>query len=449
MLRQLFVLVALLTSVSPALAQADAAKERAKALFIEGRGHFAAGRLAKALTAFEQANAIKPHPLMLFNIAQVYESMKDLPQAVATLRRFNASELADAESKAKQTSLERTLSKWPRVVLSTAPPGAKVFLGSTDTAPRCTTPCTAPIPPGRQNLYFTLAGHQVVARSVRFSKGQKVTFPPVALPALVGQVRFTTTPPGARVVLDSRGSAGVTPFNQAIPVGNHEVVITLADHKPVSRRFKVAQSHSAEAPLVIELTLEKGIAIGQLSIEVTDPGAEIRVDGRIVGVSPMQAPVPLATGMHRVEVRAPGHPPYEEVVNVLADGVTRARISFKEEGPGFTLTQRTVSYALMGLGGAALIGGAATGLMAFSASGDLDDCRANAACSRTQQEVAYADDVRSGALTTDILIGAGVALAATGAVLYFLDDGPAEARANAIIVTPTAGGVAAVGQFSF
>ncbi|MCA9547768.1 MAG: hypothetical protein KC613_25365, partial [Myxococcales bacterium] len=52
----------------------DAAKERAKALFVEGRGHFAAGRLAQALAAFEQANAIKPHPLMLYNIAQVYEA---------------------------------------------------------------------------------------------------------------------------------------------------------------------------------------------------------------------------------------------------------------------------------------------------------------------------------------------------------------------------------------
>lgn len=454
MLRVLLLMAALLAGVSPAWGQTDAARERAKALFIEGRAHFAEGRLPQALTAFEQANAIKPHPLMLFNIAQVYEAMKDYPRAIETLRTFNTSDMADQESRNKQRFLEGAVAKWPRVSLSTSPAGAKVHVSDAKHPARCpATPCTIAVEPGRQTLIFAAPGFRPVSKTVRFSKGQAVTFPPVALPPIVGQVSFTTEPSGAKVLIDGQGRPGLTPFTQALRVGQHQAVITLDGHTPVSRQFVVTQQHSADAPLTVSATLQRGVALGQLAVEVDQPGAAILIDGKPIGTSPMSAPVPVSKGIHRLQVRAPGLDPYEEVVNVREGKLTQATVVLgAESGPGFSLTQSTVGYTLIGLGGAAILGGAVTGVMAVGANGDLDDCRGDASCRRTQREVDLADDVRSNALMTDILVGAGVAVAATGVVLWLLDDdtdAPTASAGPIFTITPTAGGAAAFGQVAF
>ena len=61
----------------PAGSQAQSAKEQAKALFLKGRADFKDGKYAKALESFVRANQLKPHPVMLTNIAKVYEAMED------------------------------------------------------------------------------------------------------------------------------------------------------------------------------------------------------------------------------------------------------------------------------------------------------------------------------------------------------------------------------------
>ncbi len=423
-------------------------------LLMEGREHFAQGRLPQALNAFEQANAIKPHPLMLYNIAQVYETMEDLPRAIDTLRKFTATDAADADAKAKLASLEQTLSTWPEITLTTVPSGAAVRLTNGDMPVRCTTPCTTKLPPGLRTLHFALPGYQPVERPVRFAAGQRLAFPPVALPPMLGSVTFETTPPGATVVMDGAGTPGLAPFTQAIPVGQHTASITLPGHKPTSRTFTVTAAHTAAAPLTITVALEAGLAEGQLLVRVDRPGAEVLIDERLLGTAPLPGPVTLESGMHRLRVRARGAEAYEEVVTVTAGETTEAVIELSMGGPSVGLSQSTIGYGLMGLGGAALIGAAVTGALAMGADGDLADCRTARDCARTQREVSLAEDVRSQALTTDILLGAGIAVAATGVVLWLLDDRPASTASGTDgpqwALTPTTdGGFSAAARFTF
>ncbi|MCB9525680.1 MAG: PEGA domain-containing protein, partial [Myxococcales bacterium] len=436
------------------------AKERAKALFVEGRGHFAAGRLAQALAAFEQANAIKPHPLMLYNIAQVYEAMEDLPRAIDTMRKFVASDAAEADAKTKLASLEQTLTTWPEVSLTTQPAGAAVRVGGPDMSVRCTTPCTVRLPPGKRNLLFTLTNYQPVERPVRFNAGQRLTFPPVALPPVLASVTFQTSPPGAQVIVDGQSTPGSAPFTQALPVGTHTARISLPGHKPTSRSFTLTPTHTAAAPLTVQVALERGQANGLLAITVDRPGAQIMVDEKLVGIAPLPGPIDVEGGLHRLRIKAEGADAHEEVVTVKPGQTTETFIELSVGGPSVGLSQRTVGYGLMGLGGAALIGAAVTGALASGANGDLEDCRADLACGRTEQEVDLADDVKGKALTTDILLGAGVAIAATGVVLWLLDDGPAEganaetARSRAsgpswVILPTTDGGLSAGASFRF
>jgi len=93
-----------------------------------------------------------------------------------------------------------------------------------------------------------------------------------------------------------------------------------------------------------------------------------------------------------------------------------------------------------------LAAGGVFGALAFSADGDLKDCRADPACARTPTEVDRANEVRSKAMLTDISLGAGVVLAGAGLAVVLLSDAPTEARVGVI---PLVGGAAASGRWEF
>jgi tetratricopeptide (TPR) repeat protein len=75
-------------------------------------------------------------------------------------------------------------------------------------------------------------------------------------------------------------------------------------------------------------------------------------------------------------------------------------------------------YVLMGVGGALVIGGVVTGLMASSKHSELEDKCMDNRCDPSLQSLA--DEGETLALTADILLLSGIAAAATGGVLWFL-----------------------------
>jgi hypothetical protein len=95
-----------------------------------------------------------------------------------------------------------------------------------------------------------------------------------------------------------------------------------------------------------------------------------------------------------------------------------------------------------------LAGGAGVGAVAMGTSGDLDTCRANPACIRTEREVAIAGDVGSQAMVADILLVTGMVTLGVGAALYFLSRTD-QATNAAFIVAPAPGGAVATGLFRF
>jgi tetratricopeptide (TPR) repeat protein len=82
-----------------------------------------------------------------------------------------------------------------------------------------------------------------------------------------------------------------------------------------------------------------------------------------------------------------------------------------------------VPYVLMGVGGAMMVGGVVTGLMASSKHGELEEQCPDSPCDPSLQDLA--DEGQTLALTADILLFGGLAVAATGGVLWFLDRGSA------------------------
>lgn len=431
----------------------DDAKAQARAHFIEGREQFTAGQFAQALQSFKRAHEILPTPLMLSNISQVYESMDDLPRAIEAQESFIATGQADNDAKSRLDRLKTELSSWPQITLTSQPSGARVHVTSLAYPARCEqTPCTIALPPDRRTLYFELSGYQPLERAVRFTRGQTLEFPTVALAPVLGTVRLQTDPPGAQVVIGG-GSPGVTPLTQSLPVGEHTAQIQLEGHLPVELSFTLTAEHTAGAPLQLTQPLQAGSTQASLSLTVNLPEAEIFIDGRPRGRSPLAAPLKLSPGAHQLRVLSRDAHPYEITIHLKEGEKVERHIQLDEKGG--LLSQRNLSYGLMGLGAASLIGAGITGGLTLSSDGDLDDCRSDRSCQRTQREVSLSDDVKSYALTTDILLGAGVALAATGVVLFLLDDGaPAQAQGNVEAargfgITPTQGGAAASAWMQF
>ncbi len=79
-----------------------------------------------------------------------------------------------------------------------------------------------------------------------------------------------------------------------------------------------------------------------------------------------------------------------------------------------------VGFIVAGVGAAALIGAAVTGPLALVAESDLASMCPNDVCPSNVDYEARASDGRALAITTDVLLGVGVAALATGVVLIFV-----------------------------
>ena len=435
-----------------AFAQAPAAgdtKAQAKALFKAGRAHYANSNFGEALRAFEKANALRPHPLMLFNIAQVFESMDDLPNAITSYQAYLKSSPADAsEVKKKISGMQRTLKDWPTVQVDSTPPGATVWLNARVGRPRGKTPVTFQLPPRKASLLIEASGYDAVRQPVELQAKAKTQIK-VTLVKTLPTVRITTTPPGARVhLVGGETLPGQTPLIARLSAGEYTVKIELTGHDPVERTFTLAMTHTQDAPLQVSAEMVKATPKGQLMVVVNGP-ATVLIDGSPVGQTPLPGPLTLAEGMHQLKVVPKIGRVYEEVVNIQAAQQVTSTIEIESADVDGGINEHTVSYILMGVGGAALVGGGVMAFLANSTNGELDDCRKNSECERTVEEVDLADSVRSRALMTDILLGAGVAIAGGGLIMFLLSDDEPAGTAPQVGVIPTAEGAAAYGIFHF
>ncbi|MEN0063878.1 MAG: tetratricopeptide repeat protein [Myxococcota bacterium] len=139
--------------VQPTFAAPDGSAEveaQARQLYIEGDAHYAAGRYEEAAQHFQQAYNLSGRPVLLYNLANVYERMSDYVSAADCLRRYlDSSEVHDVVSvRERLRRLELTISTarpetgppetfppasepvrsppWPGVVLGAATAGAAV-----------------------------------------------------------------------------------------------------------------------------------------------------------------------------------------------------------------------------------------------------------------------------------------------------------------------------------
>lgn len=202
-----------------------------------------------------------------------------------------------------------------------------------------------------------------------------------------------------------------------------------------------ARARNARARIA---SLEQRVSNTSLHLSGGPEGATVTIDGQDRGRMPHPDPFRLEPGSHRIVVRAEGYQDFVSTVAVSAGqnaevtvemiaGVTGGAADTIGGGGGPSLT----GIIIAATGGAIAIGGAVTGGLALSAAGN--------APSDTGPE---ADEARTLALVTDILLPVGGVAVAVGLVLMFvLDDSVGESAQVVPVIGPGYAGVAAQGRF--
>ena len=203
-----------------------------------------------------------------------------------------------------------------------------------------------------------------------------------------------------------------------------------------------------------------------IELRVQPDGAMIRIDGRKVGVAPME-PVKVSPGTHQLVVGADGHDSTTLELNV-APGATIPVVVYLHANGGARRPQRQVGtddaaalWPAILLGGAATVGAAGAVLLAMSAAdveAEADDLTA-AFDPDSQQWVAARPGVQAkydeaASQRTTALVLAAISGAVGGAAIFMAlggsDDTPDPWAADAAVwptASPYGAGVAAVLRF--
>jgi len=445
------------------------AKERAKIAFRQGSQAFSKERWAEALDRFEEAYQAYPLPLMIFNIASTYERLGDLPKALERYEAFIATGKDDGDAAARVKAIKGQLEAWSELRLSSEPSGAEVFVGSTAARPRGKTPLTLKLP-ANQTLSITLkkSGYLNQSLSPRLSpKGRRTL--KVTMKGEPAFVRVLGAPKEATVKVNGKTLEGATglPFTRELGVGVYELEISAPGYIPQRKTITLKKVHSEGAPLVIEVSLASSERVALLNLTADQEGALLFVNGQPAGQTPLSAPLKLKQGEHLIELKGAQGGLYSERVTLKNGETKRVHAQLSSS---LRFTKRHIGYTLASVGAASLIGGLISGGLALSSSGELEDCRASFACARRQGELDLAQELRAYSSAADWMLGLGLALAAGGVTLVWIDmratqlkpslnpepsaetavSGSADDRFKArFSLSPSPGGLSAVGGFNF
>lgn len=131
------------------------------------------------------------------------------------------------------------------------------------------------------------------------------------------QVAFTSRPPGARVLVDG-APVGVAPVEVALPSGRHQIVAELDGRRSSARPIVLEYGERLEVEL--DLAARPGI----LQVDSNVAGAEVVVDGAVIGMTPFVGAA--VSGGHQLEVRRDGYQPAVRRIEVPAEGHAQYRV---------------------------------------------------------------------------------------------------------------------------
>jgi tetratricopeptide (TPR) repeat protein len=196
------------------------------------------------------------------------------------------------------------------------PPGATV---NVDGKASGRTPLDLPrLQAGVRVIELQHEGYVPETRKVEYQPGKT---PPlrVELRPRTGRIRLAGLKAGDHVRLGERieeAKADGPLELDAVNVGEHEIVVERKGYDDLKMKVKVDAERTAQAPaLVFKITP------GSLVVESIPPGAEVQLDGRVVGRTPMKLS-DLAPGTMKLRILHPDRSDFESEVQIRGGAKT-------------------------------------------------------------------------------------------------------------------------------
>jgi hypothetical protein len=263
---------------------ATAAATATAASSTEARAHYEAGQRAydrgdyeRAIDEFEQAYRLKPHPNVLYNIAQAHERLLDYAKSVEWFERYLREAPRDAENRPIVENRLRILRNLPaRISITSIPEHVHATLVTGKQEYKGDTPITFKVPAGDYQVYLDFPGWEAERHDLAADIGQPY-FYQYRLKRSTSSVQVFSRPRGARVFIDNH-LVGETPFADAVEVGKHQLLlehpeypwfkeeIEVKPNQPLKREIKMTRPiRSGRTELVIWSMLYGGI-LGEMLV---------------------------------------------------------------------------------------------------------------------------------------------------------------------------------------
>jgi len=142
---------------------------------------------------------------------------------------------------------------------------------------------------------------------------------PVAVPK-VGELVVVANVEGARIFIGGRGQPDwLTPHTfRDVPVGTHTITVSKEGYEDFRQSVSVRGGETAR------VHAQLSVPSGEINIITIPPGAEVHIDGRPYGLSPVRATV--SVGEHKYTVRLGTMPPYESSFTMRSGAIITRRV---------------------------------------------------------------------------------------------------------------------------
>ena len=345
----------------------EAARNEARERFDRGLRLFNQGDAGGALAEFLRAHELSPHPLVLFNVALVYEVLGKPVQAVdaadhvlAQPGNLSPDRLAKLQAlRAEQAARIGTI----ELVIET--PGAAVEVDGEAVG---TTPLPGPVrvATGSHLLSVVSRDHLPVRRTLLVASGakltEKVTLEPVT--GRLAQLTLVTKVPDVQVLIDGQ-LAGLTPLpaSLALAPGKHQVELVRSGYETARQSVELGEGSTGSLTFDPQLSpAALATSSGTLTLAISEPDSVIFVDGEPRGA--YTGPLRLPAGKHRLRVERAGFFSFERDTSVPLG--SRADIAvelqptpeWRADYVSAARTRRTWGYITGGTGAVLALGGA-------------------------------------------------------------------------------------------
>jgi len=256
------------TLASPAFADAPDAAAEAHVHYEKGQVFYDEGRYDEAITEYEAAYRLKPHPNVLYNIGQAYERTLDYVSSVRWFERFLAE--APPEDAPRRKLVENRLKILrglpARVSVTTIPEHVRATLvpigpdADPSTAVSASTPHLFRVPAGKYRIQLDHPNWEAENHDISTELGQPY-FYQYRLKPSTSPLTVFTRPRGARVFIDDK-LVGETPFADNVEVGRHRLLLEHPDYPWYRRDVEVRVGE----PQTLEIRLTKPVRSGRTEL---------------------------------------------------------------------------------------------------------------------------------------------------------------------------------------